>query len=238
MARVASERSTELSKQMVLFTASRLFLEKGYTATTLREIAKESGVNIGSLMYLFESKENILCDLVTFVLNGQFHATEEFLRGVTDDKVLFWAAETTLQLYMAECNEEVRELYIAAYSMRKSSEIIYQTIASKMEYYFGEYHPDYETKDYFELEIASGGIIRGFMSVPCDMYFTMERKVARYLETSFLVYGLPREKIQEAIEFVSQFDFKTIAGQVVDSMLSKLNQAGSSAEAGEHGTSN
>ena len=240
MARPAPERSTELSKKMVLSTASRLFLEKGYTATTLREIAKESGVNIGSLMYLFESKENILCELVTFVLDGQFHATEALIQGLTDDKVLFWAAETTLQLYMAECNEEVRELYIAAYSMRKSSEIIYQTIAGKMAHYFGEYHPNYETKDFYELEIASGGIIRGFMSVPCDMYFTMERKVKRYLETSFLVYGIPREKILEAIDFVSHFDFKSIAGQVVDSMLAKLNQAVISSEAlmeGEHGTS-
>ena len=54
------QRTSEENKQLVLHTAARLFLQKGYTATTLRQIAKEAGVNIGSVMYLYESKENIL----------------------------------------------------------------------------------------------------------------------------------------------------------------------------------
>ena len=76
-----------------------------------------------------------------------------------------------------------------------------------------------ETKDFYELEIASGGIMRGFMTVPCDMYFTMERKVKRFLETTFLIYRVPDEKIQEAVDFVSQFDYETIAQQTIDNML-------------------
>ena len=60
------------------------------------------------------------------------------------------------------------------------------------------------------------------MSVPCDMYFTMDAKVARYLETSFRVYKVPQEKTQEAIQFVSRFDFAQIAQNVIDSLLSML----------------
>lgn len=52
----------------------------------------------------------------------------------------------------------------------------------------------------------------------------MERKVRRYLETAFLVYKIPEERIQEAITFVSQIDFKTAAPQVVDSLLADLDQ--------------
>ncbi len=174
---------------------------------------------------MFENKENLLCELVTFVLEGQFTATVNLLDGITDDNLLFWAAETTLQLYIAENNENIRELYIASYSLRKSSSIIYQTIAAKMEVYLKHLNPTYEAKDFYELEIATGGIIRGFMSVPCDMYFTMERKVKRYLEASFAVYGAPKEKALEAIQFVSRFDFETIAQRVIDSMLASLEHA-------------
>ncbi len=220
-----SETTATSSKQAVLLTACRLFLEKGYAATSLREIAKISDVNIGSLIYMFENKENLLCELVTFVLEGQFTATANLLDGITDDKLLFWAAETTLQLYIAENNENIRELYVASYSLRKSSSIIYQTIAAKMELYLKHLNPTYEAKDFYELEIATGGIIRGFMSVPCDMYFTMERKVKRYLEASFAVYGAPKEKALEAIQFVSRFDFETIAQQVIASMLASLEHA-------------
>ena len=215
-------RTSAENKQLILHAAAKLFLQKGYTATTLRQIANEAGVNIGSVMYTYESKENILCDLVTHVLEGQFSATEKILRGMTEDKLLFWAAETTLQLHMAESSEQIRELYLAAYSHQKSSALIYQVIAEKMQAYFQPFYPRYEAKDFYELEIATGGIIRGFMSVPCDIYFTIKRKVRRYLETTFLVYKVPEEKIQEAIRFVSTIDFAAIAQQVIDDLLSAL----------------
>ena len=60
------------------------------------------------------------------------------------------------------------------------------------------------------------------MSVPCDMYFTMDRKVKRFLETTFLVYRVSDEKIREAIEFVSGFDFAVIAKNTIDNMLKYL----------------
>jgi len=225
MERRALHRSTEENKRLILRAAARLFVQSGYTAATLRQIAKEAGINIGSLMYAYETKESILVDLVKYVLNGQFAATEKLLQGVTDDKVLFWAVETTLQLHMAESRESIREIYLEAYSHQKSAGVIYQVIAEKMQAIFQAYHPQYEAKDFYELEIASGGIIRSYMSVPCDIYFTMNRKVRRYLEISFMLYNIPAEKTREAIEFVSRFDFTIIAQQVIESLLAELEQA-------------
>lgn len=216
------EINSELHRRKILLKAANMFLSQGYTQTTLRELARESGVNIGSLMHLFENKENILCALVSVVLDGQFSAVQKLLSNMTDDKILFWAAETTLQLYMAESSEQIRDLYITAYSLPKTSDIIRRSIAEKMSEYFLPYNPGYQEKDFYEMEIATGGIIRGFMSVPCDMYFTMDAKVARYLETSFRVYKVPQEKTQEAIQFVSRFDFAQIAQNVIDSLLSML----------------
>ena len=44
------------------------------------------------------------------------------------------------------------------------------------------------------MEIASGSIMRGFMSVPCDVYFTMDAKVSRFLDCSLKLYDVPKEK--------------------------------------------
>ena len=209
-------------KTKVLHAAARLFLSQGYNGTTVRNIADDAGVHLNAMLRIMGSKENILCHLVEYVLEGQFAATERFLNGATDDPVIFYAAETTLQLYMAESSEHIRDLYTAAYSMPESSALIMKSITGKLEEIFAAYQPHLETKDFFEYEIATGGVMRGFMSVPCDMYFTMERKVARFLETTFLVYRVPEEKIKEAIAFVAQFDFVKIAGEVIDSMLSYL----------------
>ena len=209
----------------VMHTAARLFLEQGYTATTVREIAEKSGININAMIRAFGSKENILCQLVEYVLEGQFAATEQFLKGVTDDPVLFYAAETTLQLYMAESSEQIRDLYSAAYSMPESSALIMRSITGKLEQLFKAYQPNLEAKDFYEFEIATGGVMRGFMTVPCDLYFTMERKVRRFIECVFRIFQVPEEKTEEAIAFVSRFDYPTLARQTIDSMLVRLDSS-------------
>lgn len=223
MAKTREEKNEHMHAR-ALSVAAELFLTQGYEATTVREISARTGISTGSLVHLFGTKEGVLCELVDFVLEGQFKAAGGFLAGITDDKLLFWAAETTLQLHMAESSEQVREIYLAAYSLPKTSEIIYKTIAGKMTHYFGDLHPAFEEKDFYEMEIASGGIMRGFISVPCDMYFTMDRKVRRFLETAFLIYRVPDEKIEEAIEFVQQFDYPALAQQIINGMLERLRQ--------------
>lgn len=214
----------EEMKIKVLYVAAKLFLEKGYTETSLKEISSVAKINIGSLVNLFRNKENILCELVEYVLEGQFKATEDFLKNKTDDKILFYAAETTLQLHMAESNEYIRDLYAAAYSMPNTMALIQQKITGKLEEIFKQQLPDLETKDFFELEIASGGIMRSFMTTPCDMYFTMDRKVRRFIETTLLVYRVSNEKINEAIDFVIQFNFEALAEQVIEGMLKYLEE--------------
>ena len=217
--------SKEALRSQVLHTAARLFLEQGYTATTVREISKESEVEINAMVRAFGNKANILCQLVEYVLEGQFAATEQFLKSVTDDPLLFYAAETTLQLYMAESGEQIRDLYSAAYSMPESSALIMRKITEKLEQLFKAYQPDLETKDFYEFEIATGGVMRGFMTVPCDLYFTMDRKVRRFIECVFRIFQVPEEKTEEAIAFVSRFDYPTLARQTIDNMFAQLGVA-------------
>lgn len=179
----------------------------------------------GTVTNVLKTKEHIVCDLVEYVLKGQFDFTEKLLEGKTADKILFYAAETTLQLHMAESNEHMRKLYNVAYSLPNSSEIIYHNITEKLENIFKETLPEWQTKDFYEREIASAGVMRNYMSVPCDMYFTMDRKVKGFIESTLLLYRVSDEKIKEAIEFVSQFDFATLAKQVIDGMLAALEKS-------------
>lgn len=210
----------------VLHAAARMFLEEGYAHSTTREIARRAGVNVSNMNRYFGAKENILCELVDYVLEGQMLTANTLLAGRTEDPVLFYAAETTLQLYMAEHSEAVRELYSVAYSMPHSSERIHwavtELLVSKI---FRESYPDYTREDFYELEIASGGIIRGFMMEPCSEEFPMEHKVQRFLETSLRVYRVPEEKIREAIAFVGQFDFPAVAAQAISGMLAHLEKS-------------
>ncbi len=212
----------ESVKSKILYAAAKLFLSIGYEQSTIMKIAEEANVNRGSVIYFFKNKENIVCELVAYVLEGQFEYMREFLKDKTSDKIFFYACETTLQLYIAESSEHLREMYNVAYSMPRSSTVIYQTITKKLEDIFKDYLPVWETKDFYEREISSAGVMRNHMTVPCDMYFTMDRKVLTFLESTFLLYYVDSKKINDAIEFVKQFDFIKLSKDVIDNMLSYL----------------
>ena len=222
MANLTRGKNFVANKSNVLHTVAKMFLAQGYHKTTLRDISKESGIAYSSLINIFGSKEGMLSELVAYVLEGQFVATKKLLSGVTEDKILFYAAETTLQLYMAESHEHIREMYTVSYSLPETSRIIYNTITRKLENIFKEHLPELKTKDFYCLEIASGGIMRSFITIPCDMFFSLDMKVKFFLEATFRVYKVDEEKIAEAIEFVKKFDFKRIAQEVIDNMLAYL----------------
>ncbi len=223
MAKVTREQSEKV-RTHILNAAAKSFLENGFTNTTVKSITTQTGISTGAFNSHFKTKEDVLHDLVGLVLNQQFSVSRKLLEGKTEDKLLFYAVETVLQLHIVEMSESLRDVYSAAYSLPKTSDLIQQTITSKWENIFKDYLPDLETKDFYMLEIATGGIMRGFMTVPCNMWFTMSEKVEAFLECSFRMYKVPDEKIREAIEFVKQFDFKDIAKQTIDSLMKFLEQ--------------
>ena len=222
MAETTNHTRGEQVKSKVLHAAAKLFLEKGYTEARMREISTLAGVSYGSMMFIFRSKEDILSELVGFVLDGQFESTKKLLQGKTDDKILFYAAETTLQLYMAESSEHMRELYSLSYSQTASLNVIYEKITLVLADIFKDQYPDYTQGEFYEMELASAGVMRNYMTRPCGIYFTMDRKVRAFIENTFLLYEIPRKRIDEAIKFVEGFDWKTIADGVIKNMLTYL----------------
>src|SRR6516165_9605193 len=52
------------TKDKIIETASRLFADQGYAATSLRQIIADAGVNLAAVHYHFGSKEELLDALV------------------------------------------------------------------------------------------------------------------------------------------------------------------------------
>ena len=209
------------TRDKVLYAAASLFWEKGYEKAAMVEIAERAGVNRGSVFFAVKNKENLLRILVSYVLESMF-SSSYLIVGKTDDPVLSYTVETALQLYMTESREEVRELAAVAYTLPTTSDLIYRKTAKRLFELLGAYNPEWEERDFYEHEIASGSIMRGYMAKPCDLYFTMERKMRLFLETTLAIYNVPKEKTEEAIRFLSGLDFKDIAERAIQDMLDFL----------------
>ena len=80
---------------------------------------------------------------------------------------------------------------MVGYSLPTTSEYIYMRTAQKIQHIFSQYIKEAELKDFYEMDIASAGITRGFMAKKCDLYFTMENILRRLLICCFTLYKVP-----------------------------------------------
>ena len=87
---------------------------------------------------------------------------------------------------------------------------------------FSDIFPTFTEQDFYETEIASMGVMRAYMTVPCDMYFTIEAKEKRLVTMLMRIYKAEDEKITEAISFIEKIDFKTVAKEAVQSVFDEL----------------
>ncbi len=217
----SEEESRELHRK--IFTAATAqFMQKGFERTTITDIAKVSGVPKSKILYEMNSKEEILGHLVTRFLDGVTSASDAVSKKLTDDKVLIFIANEVLQLYMAEMSEDMRNLYLAGYSMPKTSEEVLRRRTEMMYGILGYLFPESEKKDFYETEIASMGIMRAYMTIPCDMYFTIEAKAKRLVTMLLRIYKAEEEKVNEALEFLEKIDFEATAKKAVQSVFDEL----------------
>ena len=74
------------------------------------------------------------------------------------------------------------------------------------------------------MEIASASIMRGFMAVPCDMYFTIGTKITRFLDCALKLYDVPKEKRAAITAAVLQMDLRTMASDIIQKTVQQAEK--------------
>ena len=214
-------RDSSETKRKILTVCVRLFLEQGYKNTSVSQIVDEAGVARGSYLNLFPTKDKILLDLTETMFGGQFGMA----RSITDTKlppVYAYALETAIQLTLTELNENLREIYIEAYSLPETSEYIYLHTTAELKQIFSANFPDYSDSDFYEMEIGTAGLMRNYMARKCDIHFPLERKLSRFLTAAMRVYRVPEDELEQTVRFVERLDIRSIAECVMHSLFQTL----------------
>lgn len=209
------------AKKRILTACVRLFLEKGYKGTTIAEILREADVSASTFQNIFHAKDGILVELVEFMFSNQFRMARQ-MAGETLPPVYVYAAETAIQMTLTELNENLREIYLEAYTQPETVEYIHQNTSTELYRIFSPYLPGYTESDFYELEIGSAGIMRGYMARKCDKYFTLERKLRRFLVMSLSAYKVPEEEQERVLAFVAGLDVRKRAEQVMHQLFAAL----------------
>ena len=219
---MARRYDSKEAKRRILTACVRLFLEKGYTNTKVAEILKEADVSAGSFQNIFRTKDGVLTELIGMMFSRQFGAVRP-LAANAPSPVYLYAVETALQLAMTELSENLRDIYVEAYTFPRHG---------------GDHPPQHHGRaaggvqrvsagcaecDFYEMELGTAGMMRGYMARRCDPYFTLERKIRRYLSMSLSALQVPAQEREQVIAFVAEIDMLAEARKVVDAVLASLS---------------
>lgn len=206
------------AKKRILAVCIRLFLEQGYKKTTVSEIVKKAEVSNSSFQNIFRAKDGVLTELVEFMFGSQFDAT----RAVTEAGLApayIYAVETAIQLTLTELNENLREIYIEAYTHHETSAYIFRETAKELHEIFGAYQPELTCQDFYSLEIGTAGIMYSYMAYPCDEHITLEKKIESFLLISLSAYKVPEQEQREIIGFIRGLDIRKISEKIMHKLF-------------------
>ena len=221
MVAIAGTSASLPAKKRILTVCVQLFLEKGYKKTTLAEILDRAQVSCSSFQNIFHSKDGVLTELVEFMFSNQFSMARG-AAGAQLPPVCVYAVETAIQMTLTELNENLREIYLEAYSQKDASEYIFRETAKELHAIFGPYLPGRTELDFYHMDLGTAGIMRGYMAHPCDGELTLEKKLRLFLTMSLRIYGVPEDEAARAIALVEGLDIRAIAEQVMHKLFEAL----------------
>ena len=221
MVAIALTNASLPAKKRILTVCVKLFLEQGYKKTTVAEIVQKANVSNSSFQNIFRAKDGVLTELVEFMFSNQFGAAKK-VAGTQLPPVYVYAVETAIQMTLTELNENLRDIYIEAYSHEEASEYIFRETTKELHQIFGFYQSELTEQDFYALEIGSAGIMRGYMARPCDDVLTLEKKLDCFLSMSLRAYKVPEEEIQRVLTFLRTLDIRAVAQQVMHQLFNAL----------------
>ena len=219
---IALTDASLLAKKRILTVCVKLFLEKGYRKTTLAEIIEKAEVSCSTFQNIFRAKDGVLTELVKFMFSNQF-TTARSVAGKKLPPAYVYAIETAIQLTLTEMNENLREIYIEAYTQREASEYIFRETAKELYQIFGSYQPEMTQRNFYEMEIGSASIMRAYMGHPCCEDLTLEWKIRLFLTMTLRVYNVPEDEREQAIRFVESLDIRAISEQAMQKLFAALS---------------
>lgn len=218
---MAIRKTSIPTKNHILAVSAKLLLEQGYRNTTVKQIAGTAGVAVSSVQNFFRSKEGLIAELVKLMFAGQF-TTARSSADASLPPVYTYAAETAIQLVITERNENLREIYTEAYTVPETLEYIHQHTARELKTIFGDRFPDCEESEFYEMDVGTAALMRGYMAKRCDVHFPLHRKIERFLTSSLRIYRVSDEEIAQILAFVRSLDLDKLADGVLTQLFARL----------------
>ncbi len=202
----------ESTRDKIIRVATGMFLENGYSATTVQAVCNELQISKGNFTFYFHSKEDVLTILTDWLCKFQW----KLIKAEADDGISSLLALCFELMTMASACEEsgvAKDFFISAYQSPKCLEIIHNNDTARAKEVFAEYCPSWTDEQFREAEILVAGIEHATLNA-IDQSVPLETRIAGALNTIMMIYGVPEEIRKMKIDKVLAMDYRSIGKRI------------------------
>ena len=212
-----------LTRHEIVQEATRQFLEKGYTATTISAISKALGMSPGNLTFHFPSKEHLLAELVDMLCSFQWKLMEkEADEG--HSSIMALCLELASMASACEADPIIRDFFLSAYTSPVGLDIIRRNDTWRAMQIFASHRPDWSREQFAEAEILCSGIEYATMMTVGDPV-TLETRVRGALNNILGIYGIPEDIRDSKISRVFAMDYQALGLRILQEFRSYVEKA-------------
>lgn len=211
------KKKPSATKLEIIRVASRLFLEEGYTDTSIREIGEKVGISPGNVMFHFPTKEHMLAELVDMLCGFQWKLIEDD-NAHSLSPVMALCLELVSMAAVSEKNEIARDFFVSAYQSPMTLDIIRKNDVKRAKKVFADFCENWTDAQFLEAETLVSGIEYTTLmttenSPPLDI------RISGALNQILGIYRIPEETIKEKINAVLRMDCLSIGQRVLKEFI-------------------
>ena len=204
-----SKKNISATKLEIIKIALKMFLEKGYSNTSVKSICNELGISTGNLTFHFPTKEHLLAVLVEMLCSFQWKTMNEITKE-GNSSLMALCLEFTSIAAICDMDPLEKDFYIASYTHPITLDIIRKNDAIKAKQVFSQYCTSWQEINFIEAETLVSGIEYATMkttksSAPLDI------RIAGALRAIMMIYNVPEETIIVKINKILSMDYRSLS---------------------------
>lgn len=201
------------TKIEIIRVATKMFLEKGFSATSAKAICHELDISTGNLTFYFPTKDYILAELVDKLCSFQWKVMEEEAQDGLSS-IMALCLEFATMVAMCEEEEIAKDFYISAYSSPMCLDIIRKNDTARAKEVFKDYCSEWTDEQFAEAEILVSGIEHATLITAGDPV-SIETRISGAINTILSTYNVPEEIRKLKIQKVLAMDYRKIGGRLL-----------------------
>ena len=202
-----------LTKTEIVQEASKQFLEKGYSHTTLSAISKELEMSPGNLTFHFPTKEHLLAELVAMLCDfRQVLLEEEVAEGTSS--LMAYCLELVTTAAASDQNEVAKDFFLSAYRSQITMELLRKRDKMRSKVLFKEFCPDW-TDDRFEEAVTLVSGIKYATLMTTAASAPLPLRITGALNAILSIYQVPKEKRDEKLAKALGLDYRKLSLRIL-----------------------